>query len=216
MSQPPERPKIYHITHVDNLTRTVADSVLMSDAKLREHRGPAQIIGMSEIKRRRIEVLPVHLHPGTMVGDYVPFYFCPRSIMLYVIHCANQPELGYRDGQGLIVHLEADLRSSIEWAEARNRRWAFSLSNAGAFYTQFRSSVQELDQLSWDAIAARDFRSPQVKEIKQAEFLMHEIFPLELIERVGVISDEVRGRTSDALSALAVKPKVEMMREWYF
>jgi hypothetical protein len=40
---------------------------------------------MSSIKRRRIEQLAVSCHPGTRVGDYVPFYFCPRSIMLFVI-----------------------------------------------------------------------------------------------------------------------------------
>ncbi len=39
---------------------------------------------MSEIKRRRVEELEVDCHPGTKVGDYVPFYFCPRSVMLFV------------------------------------------------------------------------------------------------------------------------------------
>ena len=71
---------------------------------------------MSGIKRRRLEDLEVYCHPGTKVGDYVPFYFCPRSVMLFVIHRANHPELTYREGQGPIVHLEADLPSVIQRA----------------------------------------------------------------------------------------------------
>ena len=33
--------------------------------------------------------------------------------MLYVIHCANHPELAYRGGQQPIIHLEADLHQHI-------------------------------------------------------------------------------------------------------
>ena len=54
--------------------------------------------------------------PGLNVGDCVPFYFCPRSVMLYLIHRANHPELDYRGGQGPIVHLEADLHEAANWA----------------------------------------------------------------------------------------------------
>jgi ssDNA thymidine ADP-ribosyltransferase, DarT len=93
-------------------------------------------IGMSGIKARRL-ALPVPCHAGDCVGDYVPFYFCPRSIMLYVIHCANHPELTYRGGQEPIIHLEADLHGVVGWAQQQGRRWAFSLSNAGANYTEF-------------------------------------------------------------------------------
>lgn len=98
--------------------------------------GPSATIGMSNIKRRRL-ALPVRCHPGDRVGDYVPFYFCPRSVMLFVIYCANARELTYRGGQGPIVHLEADLRAVIAWAEEAGRRWAFTLSNAGANYAEF-------------------------------------------------------------------------------
>jgi len=52
-------------------------------------------------------------YPDLYVGDYVPFYFCPRSIMLFIIHQANHPELDYRGGQVPIVHLQADLHTSV-------------------------------------------------------------------------------------------------------
>ena len=82
MSKLPLKPKIYHITHVDNLPRIIARGGLLSEARLLEEGGPDQTIGMSKIKQRRLEEIEVTCHPGTMVGEYVPFYFCPRSVML--------------------------------------------------------------------------------------------------------------------------------------
>jgi ssDNA thymidine ADP-ribosyltransferase, DarT len=212
---PPDTPKIYHITHVENLARIVADGELVSDSEIVRRGGPAQAIGMSGIKKRRIEELDVPCHTGTRVGDYVPFYFCPRSFMLFVIHCANHPELTYRGGQGPIIHLEADLHKVIRWADANGRRWAFSLSNAGARYTEFRASADDLDELDWRAIGARDFRNAQVKEGKQAEFLVHERFPFNLVDRIGVLSAGVQARARGANRG-AYQPPIEVRPEWYF
>jgi hypothetical protein len=88
---PPARPKIYHIVHVDRLASIIAAGGLLCDRRARQQ-GGGTVIGMNEIKARRL-ILPVSCHYGTFVGDYAPFYFCSRSIMLFVIHCANHPEL---------------------------------------------------------------------------------------------------------------------------
>jgi len=215
MPTPPAQPKIYHITHVRNLQSIIADGGLVSDAAMIARGGPARAIGMSTIKQRRLR-LPVECHPGDCVGDYVPFYFCPRSIMLYVIHCANHPELSYRGGQEPIVHLEADLHEVVEWANASNRRWAFSLSNAGAVYAQFRSSLAYLREVDWAAVAASDFRSEEVKEGKQAEFLVRDFFPWDLVTRVGVASTHTESETASALVAATHHPTIEVRREWYY
>ena len=133
---PPARPKIYHITHLENLPQ-MAGGVLWSDAERLRQGLNCTIVGMSEIKRRRLEELDVSCHLGTKVGDYVPFYFCARSIMLYLLFKGNHADLAYRGGQGPIVHLEADLRSVVDWAESRAQRWAISRGNAGARYGRF-------------------------------------------------------------------------------
>lgn len=191
MTTPPRRPKLYHITHVENMASIVQEGRLCCDREMVARGGPTRAIGMSTIKRRRIEKIEVNVHPGSKVGDYVPFYFCPRSIMLYVIHRANHPELSYRGGQQPIVHMEADLQNVVSWAGKNQRRWAFTLSNAGAYYVQFRSTLDALDELDWEAIDNTDFRSREVKEPKQAEFLLEDSFPFELVERIGVYSQPV-------------------------
>jgi hypothetical protein len=171
---------------------------------------------MSEIKRRRIEEIPVSCHPGTMVGDYVPFYFCPRSVMLFLIHCANHPDLTYRGGDGPIVHLEADMHEVVEWAGREVRKWAFSLSNAGAYYVQVRDRLDQLEEVNWAAVEARDFRSSDVKEGKQAEFLIHGSFPWKLVRRIGVCSAQIKERAEAALVDATHRPPVEILRHWYY
>jgi hypothetical protein len=74
------------------------------------------MIGMNNIKQRRLTELTLDSHPGLYVGQCAPFYFCPRSVMLYLIHKRN-PELAYKGGQEPIVHLEADLRDAVAWAK---------------------------------------------------------------------------------------------------
>ena len=215
MPQPPAEPKIFHITHVDNLASILQDGGLRSDTEVIARGGPQATIGMGSIKERRLR-LPVKCHPGDRVADYVPFYFCPRSIMLYLVHMANHPELTYRGGQAPILHLELDLSEAIEWADAQSCRWAFSLSNAGATYTEFRRRVEELDEIDWAAVAARDFRDPSVKERKQAEFLLHGFAPWTLVRRIGVISSSMQRRVALQLTGARHQPAVEVMRAWYF
>jgi hypothetical protein len=210
----PARPKIYHIVHVDNLASIVADGCLWSDSVMAQRQG-GTVIGMGSIKQRRLG-LPVSCHQGTNVGGYVPFYFCPRSIMLFVIHCANHPELAYRGGQQPIVHLEADLHHVVQWAQENGRRWAFSLSNAGAVYTQFRTGLNRLRDINWDAVAATDFRPADVKEAKQAEFLLQESFPWQLVELIGVHSQGIATRVSIAMQGMAHRPGIEVRRDWYY
>jgi hypothetical protein len=210
----PAHPKIYHIVHVDNLASVVADGCLWSDAVMVQRQG-GTVIGMGSIKQRRLG-LPISCHQGLRVGDCVPFYFCSRSIMLYVIHCANHPELAYRGGQQPIVHLESDLHKVVQWAMAIGRRWAFSLSDAGAFYTQFRAELAQLDEINWDAVAATDFRPADVKEAKQAEFLVQDSFPWHLVERIGVHSQAIVPRVASAMQGAAHRPVIEIKRDWYY
>ena len=58
-----------------------------------------------------------------------------------------------------------------------------------------------------------DFRSPTVKEAKQAELLVHGSFPWDLVEAVGVISDGVRRQAEAAIAASTHQPAVIVRRQ---
>jgi len=215
----PAQPKIYHSLHVDRLASVLADGGLLSDAMVQKNASPGTTIGMSNIKARRLQSA-LTSHPTLKVGQCVPFYFCPRSIMLYLIYQANHPDLTYRGGQGPIVHLECDLRASIAWAEAQGRRWAFTLSNAGSKYFEDRASIAQLGEINWAAVAATQWSGcgvdGAIKEGKQAEFLTEESFPWALVERVGVQAQSMYQQVAGLLAGKARHPKVEILRDWYY
>lgn len=213
----PAQPKIYHICHVDRLPSIVADGSLWCDAAIAGRTPPGTTIGMNSIKARRLK-LTLTSHPTLRVGDCVPFYFCPRSVMLYLIHMSNDPELLYRGGQRPIIHLEADLHATVAWANAEPRRWAFTLSNAGAYYFEDRADLAQLGEVNWDAVAATRWSgtgtAPALKEGKQAEFLLEASFPWHLVERIGVYSHDIYQQAVRAIGGH--RPTVEIKPDWYY
>ena len=212
----PNFPKVYHITHVNNLSRIIAAGKIWSDRERIDRELDCDVVGMSSIKQRRLTELSVTCHDDTFVGDYVPFYLCPRSIMLFILHRGNHPEVTYRGGQEPIVHLEADLRAIVEWAETTGRKWAFTTQNAGAYLVQFRKSLDRLGDVDWNAVANTDFRDSVVKEGKQAEFLLHRSFPWHLVEKIGVCSSAIRSAAQAAINDADHQPPVQLMPDWYY
>jgi hypothetical protein len=212
----PAEPKMYHITHADNLPRILEAGVLWSDAKRLELGIACEIVGMSSIKQRRIQELSVSCHPGTKVGHYVPFYFCPRSVMLYILHMGNHPDITYRGGQRPMVHLQIDVAQAVAWADKAGVRWAFSDCNAGARYAVFYNDLGDLDRINWQAVHAHDFRNPQIKDGKQAEFLIHESVPFSLIEKIGVHNEVTLQQINDMLGEACRNLAVSVERSWYF
>jgi hypothetical protein len=212
---PPAHPKIYHIVHADRLRSIVDDDCLWSDSMLLANPKQGTVIGMTAIKERRLH-LAISSRPGLHVGECVPFYFCPRSVMLYLIYRGNHPELTYRGGQGPIVHLECDFEAAVEWADRNNGRWAFTLSNAGAYYFEDRCNLAHLNEINWAAVAANDWSATTTKEGKQAEFLVEQTFPWRLVQRIGVQSQAIALRVAQILQYGAHRPTVQIKTDWYY
>lgn len=210
----PSQPKIYHIVHADRLPSIIAGGGLWCDAEIVHRAPPGTTIGMNGIKQRRLQLF-LSSHSGLHVGDCVPFYFCPRSIMLYLIYQGNHSELDYRGGQGPIIHLKADLYNSVQWAIQNSKSWAFTLSNAGAYYFEDRSNLAQLNEIDWDAVQASNW--VDCKEGKQAEFLMEHNFPWHLVEHIGVYSQSVYSQVVNTLPVGgAHRPKIEIKTDWYY
>ena len=213
-SKIPQQPKIYHIIHISKLPAILAEDYLISDVEVRKRAPVGVTIGMEEIKRRRLEELSLSCHLGLHVGECVPFYFCPRSVMLYMFHMRNHPDIEYRGGQEPILHLMADLHRTVEWAEYNDLRWAFTKTNAGSFYAEAFADLQDLDKLDWNAIRASQW--DDCRDKKQAEFLVETRFPWSLIEGIGVYAIEWVDRVNEILVGSRHIPVVKPKPEWYY
>lgn len=176
----PKNPKIAHIVHMDRLSSIVKEGCLWCDAEVVERSLSGTTIGIGEIKIRRMSHTLMS-HPTLKVGQRVPFYFWPRSVMA--------------DDAGL--------------------RSAFTLSSAGAAFFEDRATLDDLGDIDWKAVKARDWRDPLVKERKQAEFLVEGRFAWQLVSRIGVFNS-TRRQVTDALAGSKHQPVVEVRPEWYY
>ncbi|GAB7140814.1 DUF4433 domain-containing protein [Deferribacterales bacterium RsTz2092] len=204
--------KVYHIVHISKLVAILKEGFLVSDAEIQKRPSVGVTIGMTKIKERRLS-LPLS-SVGLHVGDCVPFYFCPRSPMLYMLSRANHQDIEYRGGQEPIVHLVFSMRNVINWAEQEGRKWAFTESNAGSRCFEDFADLADLDKLDWNAIRATLWSGRQDK--KQAEFLVEKSLPWQLVEKIGVYSLEQYSEVCKILEAETSRPQISVERSWYY
>ena len=73
---------IYHHTHIDNLSGILRSGGVCCDRICQASTLTLRDIAYQNLKLRRMTT-PVEVPPGGVLADYVPFYFGPRSPMLY-------------------------------------------------------------------------------------------------------------------------------------
>ncbi len=212
-SVPPNNVKLYHIVHYDRLPSIIQEGFLYSDAEIQKKKISGTTLGMHKIKNRRLSLL-LRSYPGLYVGKCVPFYFCPRSVMLYLFYKNNHTDINYSGGQQPIIHLVADLEKVTHWAEQKNKRWVFTNSNAGSCYFNDYNDLGQLDEIDWEAVQAKDWQEQQEK--KQAEFLLEHSLSFRLIESIGVYSDNEEHKVKEFLSVSEHKPLVSIRTNWYY
>lgn len=202
----PQDPPIYHITHVDNLAGILAEGGLWCDSERISRALATTNIAHEHIKsRRRTRV--VRVAAGGVLSDYVPFNFCPRSVMLYAV---NRGHDDYSGGQESIVHLV----SSFSRATALGSPWAFTDRHAEVAHALHFDDPAELDEVPWNVMPEHYWSA--VKEERQAEFLVHRFFPLTALLEVGTYSEATATRVRDLLLTHQHALQVTVRPDWYY
>lgn len=200
---------IYHITHVDNLEGIIKEGGLWCDSKCRATAKTNMNVGYSHIKARRM-TRKVDVAAGGTLGEYVPFNFCNRSVMLYVLYRGHDE---YNGGQDSIVHLV----SSIASAQATGIPWFFTDLHADLGYAQQYDDLALLGQVDWEVMPRRQWGGDsEVKEKRQAEFLVHDFFPWTAIDVIGVVDKDIASVVRDTIAGSDHQPQVKIKRNWYY
>lgn len=205
---------IYHITHISNLAGIMKAGALWCDSGRVEQGFPIVGIAHQNIKARRAKRLVPLAAKGT-VADYVPFYFAPRSPMLYAIDRGAVE--GYGGGQAAVLHLV----SAAETASSIGRAWCFTDGHAEMGMTAFCGDLSKLCELvDFDVMASQYWNDtpehPDRKRLRQAEFLVHERFPWEYVQEIGVYDAATRARVTGLLAMAKHRPPVRVRADWYY
>ena len=56
----------------------------------------------------------------------------------------------------------------------------------------------------------------EVKEERQAEFLVYDSFPWKSVEKIGVLNQEIADKVLELIKDSPHKPDVKVERSWYY
>jgi ssDNA thymidine ADP-ribosyltransferase, DarT len=204
---------IYHITHIQNLSKILNVGCLWCDRERKEQNIETQGIAYDAIKERRSR-RSVPTCQGGFVADYVPFYFAPRSPMLFAIHRGTVDN--YQGGQESILHLV----SKAEVIAEKNLPFTFTNGHAEMALTEFYENLGDLDKIDWDLMKSKHWNDIETdmnrKWRRQAEFLVHNRFPVDLIAGIGVLSERIKTEVEKILRAANIEIKVAVLPTWYY
>lgn len=205
---------IYHITHIDNLSSILDSSGLIANRMLRRQQINYSDIAHERIQDRRARTC-VPCGASGVLHDYVPFYFAPRSPMLYAIHRGNVE--GYTQGQNPVIHIVAE----AEEIQAQGLAFAFSDGHAVMAYADFYDELEALEfVIDWELMHSKYWsdnpEDPNRKFRRQAEFLVHQFCPWTLITEIGVVNNTIQARVLQILQNFKQQTPVRVYPDWYY
>lgn len=202
----------YRITHRDNLAHILQYGLVN---KNHANADPNFIaIGNPEIIDVR-STTPVNINGYGFIGEYVPFYFTPRSIMLYnIVTGYYAPKVPRRTKNEIIV-----IRCLIE-VLVRQRRWFFTNGQANDEETAHFVDLNRLDRIDWTCIQHSDFSKSDGDYDRQrryqAEFLVYDSVPATCIEAICVYNDKMKAWAQQLINEAGKIIPVHVNKPYFF
>jgi hypothetical protein len=201
---------IYHFTHVDNL-----EAILSGGALLCLNQNPNFLVSAAyqdlQGRRSRKKVL---CEPWGTLHDYVPFYFAPRSPMMFALSRGSVPTF-----QGNIYEL-VYLVSSVERIQELGHLFVFTDGHALMALSGFYNDAVDLNKLDWQVIKESIWKNTDEdndrERRRQAEFLIKTQIDLAAINEIGVYSPTLAKRTAELIKKHQVQIAVSVRKNWYY
>lgn len=204
---------IYHLTHWRNLPSILSAGGVLSNHEMRRQGIEHQNIAYDHIQDRRENTM-VFGAKGGCLHAYVPFHFAPKSPMLFTISKGNVPN--YTEGQPPLVYLV----STAQTVEAAGLPFAFTDGHATMAITEFFSDLARLDRVTWSVMNSTYWNDtpehPDRKRQRQAEFLVHQIFPVSLVSEIAVFDAGIKSQVLEILQNSGLDVPVQVRTNWYY
>ncbi|WP_432207050.1 type II toxin-antitoxin system toxin DNA ADP-ribosyl transferase DarT [Cytobacillus oceanisediminis] len=162
--------------------------------------------------RRAAYLVPIE--PYGNLHDYVPFYFAPRSPMLYSITKGNVD--GYADGQKPIIYLV----SKPVIIKKKSLPFCFTDGHGIMAFTDYFNDLKDLDKVDWDIMKATYWMDTEQdndrRRRRMAEFLVYNFVPFECFIGIGVYNDDYKEKVELLLKEFSLDIPVKLKSNWYY
>lgn len=204
---------LYHITHYKNLSSIFENGGLSAYLQISNQHLSYRNIAHNGIQERRATTsLPIY--PFGFLHDYVPFYFAPRSPMLYAIKQGRVE--GLKGNQDQIVYLVT--RTDI--IKDAGLLFVFTDGHAIMYFSDFYNDLSDINQVDWSIMKEKFWNDtvddPDRKRRRQAEFLIHQFIGLEHFLGIAVRNKKMKENVDDILSKHSIELPVLIKPDYYF
>ena len=209
--------RIYHVTHVRNLAAIIAAGALFADANETLTSRPEIDISTADTRAAR-RAARVAGDGSANVADYVPFFLSPNAAIWDSVRAGIADPRLVLDALGstagdfviLVSTVTTVLTGRADAIEADEASVTITDGDAGAVLTRFAATAAGADRM------LRLLRAnPDSDALQNAELLVADEFPFELVTLVGVTNDKVRDAVKSLFAGSAFRPKVVVYPPWF-
>ena len=203
----------YRICHIDNLAHILKFGLCtqhhVNANPTYKSIGNPDIIGDRDKKLVKI--------PGYgVIGDYIPFYFTPKSIMLLnIITGYRKPLVPQLPKEDIIIFC-----CLIEDLGKDGRRFFFTNGQASTTSTtKHYNDLKYISEIDWISIHSSNFDKqddPDRPRRYQAEILVHHHLPVNSLSSIIVYNENAASLVRDALVQAGIVLNVYIVPKAYF
>lgn len=202
----------YRIIHRDNLGHILKNGIVNKHHK--DADGNFVSIGNVEIIDVRSST-QVKIDGYGNIGEYVPFYYTPRSIMFFnIVTGYYAPKVPKRSKDEIIV-----IRCLIEKL-VEEPKWFFTDGQANDGETTHYNDLRHLNNIDWECIQQSNFNKSDGDYDRQrryqAEFLIYDSVPVECIESISVYNETMKLRVIKEIKEAMLEIPVHIHKPYFF
>jgi hypothetical protein len=207
----PDAARIFRITHVDNVPWILRHGLHCKSSEVAD---PNFVpIGMPELIEKRT-TRDVPIEPGGTLGDYVPFYFTPASVMLLNI------KTGFN---GVIKRPNAEIAimvSSLHKLSEVGVPFVFTNGHAYMQESDYFDKLADVHKIDWDLLRRRDFKRDPEDPGKlgryQAEALAHRHVPVSALLGIVCYDQAAKAKLDGDVRRCGLGMEIRAIQGWYF
>lgn len=213
-----EKIHIYRIFHIQNLEYILKSGYFCGSYSIKSDPDYVNIGNRQLIELRKNDSIYV-LENGSIkkegispAKEYLPFYFAPRSVMLYQIYKGDMVE---HTPQENIVHLVCKLENIINKAP-----YLFTDGHGHANFSTWYDNIEYINEIDWETVRSKNWADteddPDKKRRKQAEFWTKHEIAIEEITGLGVYNEAAKQRVTELCKKYNRNIAVKVKEDYYY